>query len=133
MSQDLVVYQKCQQCGGTGIYQFPGIGGGEMPCPWPGCNGTGYYPIGQLTLDPGLSDLAVTLPRPANHFYTYEIIEATEVADYNALSDANKTRYRMIIAAGVVDLSSGTKVRQSLMNMFNGTDTYDNLVALVTG
>ena len=132
MSQDLTVYTKCVQCGGTGLYPYPGVGGGSEPCPWPGCNGTGYYEIGRLTLDPGLNDLAVTLPRPENHFYTYQIIEATEVSDYNGLSDDNKERYKMIISATIVDLSSGMKIRQALMNMFTGTDTYDNLVAMVT-
>ena len=57
MAQEIIYKVKCAQCGATGIYAKPGMGGGEMTCPWPGCNGTGQIERGIIELDPGTDDL----------------------------------------------------------------------------
>ena len=62
---------------------------------------------------------------------TYKIIEATVPAEYNALSDNNKDRYKLIISAAIIDFSEGTTVKNALWAMFGeGTTTRVNLEAL---
>ena len=63
-SQKIVVYQKCAQCGGTGIQPGGGAPGqpGPFTCTWPGCSDPslgeiGEYPIGHIYLEPSLEDL----------------------------------------------------------------------------
>ena len=61
MAQTITYKKKCEQCGGTGTYSGNLIGGGDVTCPWPGCNGTGYYEVGQFVLDPSLEDMQDTI------------------------------------------------------------------------
>lgn len=61
MSQELVVYGVCSQCGGDGLFN-PGADPGNpgtVSCTWPGCTNapTGRLVVGQLNLDPGLDDV----------------------------------------------------------------------------
>lgn len=57
MSQELVVYTRCSQCGGTGMHQSShGPGGTPIVCNWPGCD-NGYIPLSKIILNPGLNDL----------------------------------------------------------------------------
>jgi hypothetical protein len=64
---------------------------------------------------------------------TYRIFEATDDAEYSALSAANKSIYGLILSCGSVDLSAGTSVREKLMAMFGaGTTTRANLAELVS-
>lgn len=70
---------------------------------------------------------------PDGIYPTYKIVEATVASEYAALSDANKDLYKIILSCGVVDLSTGTAVRNYLMSMFGaGTTTRANLVTLVS-
>lgn len=118
MAKTITLYQKCIQCNGTGTFQpAHGSGGASIPCNWPGCNASGFIIFGKYV---------------QSEFDTHEIVEATKVSEYNALSSANKERYKLIISAGAVDLSEGTKVRLALWAMFGeGTETRANLEALV--
>ena len=56
-----------------------------------------------------------------------------ESEDYdNALSDANKDAYRMIISCYLVDLATDSSIKTKLWNMFGeGTTTRENLEALL--
>ena len=63
----------------------------------------------------------------------YEILDATDATEYNALSDANKDAYGLIISCGMVNLLDGSPSRTKLWNIFGeGTDTRTNLEILVT-
>lgn len=63
---------------------------------------------------------------------SYRILEATEPSEYNALSSANKSRYQLIISAGVVDYREGSLVRTVLWGIFGaGSETRANLEALI--
>jgi len=106
----------CHNCAGTGYRPH-----GEPPhtevCA--DCEGTGYLHGGILKL-------------PSGVFHTYEVLEATDLTEYNALADANKTLYAAIVSLGQVNLSEGTQVRGWLWAMFTeGTDTRTNLETLV--
>ena len=50
---------------------------------------------------------------------TYLIIELTAPAEYNALSDANKDRYKTIISAGIIDFRDGSLAKTALWAMFS--------------
>ena len=63
---------------------------------------------------------------------TYKIMEATDIDEYNALSDSNKNAYGMLISCGVVDLSDGTQIRTNLWSMFDSeSTTRANLITLL--
>lgn len=108
------------ECGGSGYIN-------NEPCPT--CFGTGALPIAGIA--------PRTLRRldsikPANAYHTYQIVEATDTSEYNALSDTWKERYGAILSCGMVDLSEGTKIRIALWTMFGeGTTTRANLEALI--
>lgn len=61
----------------------------------------------------------------------YKILEITDSSEYNALSDANKEAYKMIISCGSADIATGTVLRTKLDNMFGeGSVTHTNLIEL---
>lgn len=61
---------------------------------------------------------------------SYEIINATNPAEWTALSSAEKQRYQTIVGAGKVDTSSAN-VRAAFLAMFAaGTTTRTALIAL---
>lgn len=63
---------------------------------------------------------------------SYEIINATAVAEWTALSAAEKQRYQTLTGAGQVD-SANVNVRASFNQMFaGGTATRTALTALLT-
>ena len=54
----VTTYRLCPQCNGTGEYLTSGgVDGQVVPCPWPGCNQTGYVVLGMTEFDPGLDDI----------------------------------------------------------------------------
>lgn len=54
------------------------------------------------------------------------IIECTQLSEYLALGAIEKDIYRIIISAGMVDMSPGSKARTALWGMFpEGTVTGD--------
>ena len=62
---------------------------------------------------------------------TYKIVEATDEAEFTALTDGQRYIYQLIISLGVADLSEGTKVRTQLFAMFpEGSVTRANLLTL---
>ena len=63
---------------------------------------------------------------------TYRILEATDITEYNALSDGNKSAYQIILSCGIVDYREGSSARTKLWSMFGeGTTTRENLEALI--
>lgn len=63
---------------------------------------------------------------------SYKIMESTTASEYNALTDANKDAYRQIVSCGIIDLSSGTVIREKLWNMFDSeSETRVALIALL--
>lgn len=107
------IFKTCGRCAGTGILKkdFTGV---ERECPT--CVGMG------IIVEYTISDKLI---------HTYQIVEATEDAEYTALTDAQKARYQAIISLGLVDFAEGTKVREKLLNMFPvGTTTRVNLLNL---
>jgi len=49
---------------------------------------------------------------------TYKIIEATDIAEYNALTDNQKELYRLFISAGKVSIAEDTTVYTTLQTFF---------------
>ena len=56
MAQEIQLKVKCKQCGGSGIYNYPGVGGGSQTCPWPGCE-EGWISVDKFEIDPGIDDI----------------------------------------------------------------------------
>ena len=58
MSQEIVTYEKCPQCEGTGYFEpaAGSQGSGQLVCNWPGCT-DGYRAREKTIYDPGLDDL----------------------------------------------------------------------------
>ena len=58
---------------------------------------------------------------------TYLIVKYTNLAEYNALSDANKEKYKIIVSTSSADLAEGSSLKDMLWDMFpEGTITGDN-------
>lgn len=68
----------------------------------------------------------------SKRFKTYHLVEAIKVSEYNALSENNQERIRMILSCGIADMTTGSDIRTMLFNLFpEGTDTYDNLTDML--
>lgn len=116
--KNLEIRNKCWQCRGEGIAVLPGEEGDIIIDPCNVCGGDGYIEIQSFLL--------------VEQVFTYEIVEATVISEFNALTKAQKQTYRDIISLGVCSLAEGTKIRTALMNMFGaGTTTRANLAELV--
>ena len=119
MAQEILTYVKCPQCHGTGTFKpasGPG-GSGSLPCNWPGCGTSGYVEFGRYG---------------ENLYFAYQVMDNTVAGEYNALSDANKAAYNMVLSCGVIDLSSGSATHTKLWNIFgSGTTTRTNLETLI--
>lgn len=126
------IYKTCPGCSGEGSHSgmAPGPGG---PVPYDNpcikCGGDGKQFLCELSSE--LVDYVANLDnRTKPLMMTYKIFEATVKADYNALTDEQKDRYRRIISLVFVDWTPGTRVRQKLDNMFDGTPTKTAIDAL---
>lgn len=109
------LFRPCQKCDASGIWN-------SMPCDH--CGGTGYWSFGEIGSNPGSAGRA--------DFHTHEILEATVGAEYNALSDANKDAYVLIISCGIINLTDGNALRAKLWNMFDDqSTTRANLITLL--
>jgi hypothetical protein len=113
----------CHTCDGTGISTRATGGVGEKPqfidesCLV--CGGLGE-----------INDARIELSQ--NLFPTYKILEATNPAEYVALSPGQATIYGLIISAGIVDLSETTSALTILRGMFGeGSTTRTNLEELI--
>ena len=113
-----IVKQICKNCDGTGQMLTvngdpPGLS--YIDCLY--CEATGEVPW--AVVDPVLTR-------------THLIIENTDTTEYNALSDANKSAYLMVIACGKVDLTDGMEIRTKLWNMFDDqSTTRANIITLL--
>lgn len=117
MAQEIELFYKCPQCSGTGKFQSAhGEGGSEIECNWPGCE-NGF--ISQGRIGSGL-------------YFAYQIVESTDLGEYNALSAANKDRYKAILSCGILSLAEGSTIKSALWTFFGeGTTTRANLEALI--
>ena len=59
MAQTIIIYDKCEQCHGDGIFQPGGQGSPSQPCSWPGCLDApvGQFAVGSFELEPELPDM----------------------------------------------------------------------------
>jgi len=110
----ITINRVCNSCAGTGITQY--YGGPELVCS--GCDGDGEVVLADFGNQ--------------HACFTYQILEATDVTEYGALSDSNKNAYDMLLKCGIVDLSEGTQVRTNLWSMFDSeSTTRANLITLL--
>ncbi len=127
--------EECPTCSGNGrvpdVAKCPTCLGvkyvGEDPCPT--CFMQGSTPLDCIYAETfkrvdGVDSRTKVL------MLTYKIFEATIKADYDALTDTQKDRYRRILSCVFVDWTLGTRVRDKLSNMFAGTDTIIAIDAL---
>jgi len=61
---------------------------------------------------------------------TYNILEATDPAEWGALNADNKATYALLISAGTVNFAEGTLVRTILLGMFPAGNTNAKLLLL---
>lgn len=118
------VNQKCHKCSGTGTWtiEYDSETQEYISVTCPDCSGSGRL---ELAIVDSLM--------PDNVFYSYQVFEATDLSEYNALTDAQKSRYQLIMNMGQVDLNSGSNARGLLENMFGpGTTTRQNILALLS-
>ncbi len=116
------LYEVCPRCKGDGIALVQTSEGIVEEDPCTQCDGKGLLNSRVLFLD--------TTPLPGI-YYTYQIFEATDLNEYLALSDGNKSLYASILSLGQVDTADGTSVRLYLYAMFPiGTTTRTNLSEL---
>jgi RecJ-like exonuclease len=79
-------------------------------------------------------DALVAEISPDSVFDSYIIFENTDSGEYNALTDAQKEKYRLLLSAGKVSLVDGSQGRSLLMSLFGpGSATRANLIALLGG
>lgn len=106
-------FRKCDRCGGDGV--APGQENPEDPCTQ--CDGEGYYPITRLNV---------------NVLFSYEIADALDITEYNALSAKNKASLHIILSLVFVSLIDGTNSRATLWSLFDeNSTTRANLIALL--
>ena len=62
-----------------------------------------------------------------------QIFEAIENADWNALTDAEKNKAKTVLSLGdSIGIGAGSKARAFLVDVFGGTNTATNLLAITT-
>jgi len=65
-------------------------------------------------------------------FPTYLFLEVIVASEYNALTNGQKEKLKMILSCGTVDMMVGSLVRADIFTLFpEGTETYDNLIYLL--
>ena len=116
----------CVKCYGSGLDE-------EGTCTV--CGGIGTHTIGEVSgshFDDVIATLADISDKIGDGIKTYQIMEATDITEFAALSTTNKTAYRQLISCGVVDLTAGTAIRASLWSMFDAqSTTRANLITLL--
>ena len=115
------VYKICGSCKGTGELTFHDIAGNPTrePITCPRC-------LGEKELFWG------HMQKIGNIVATYQVSEATDATEWNALSDGQKDAYAMILSMGTVDLTDGTSVRTTLWGLFDSeSDTRAALIELL--
>lgn len=66
-------------------------------------------------------------------FYTFRLLEITVPAEYNALTDSQKEKFKMIISCGIIDTNPGSIILEAIYDLFpEGTATRASLDALLT-
>lgn len=115
------LFSRCTYCGGSGII----IGNNdpydpgppeELSCNW--CGGDGMLEFG-VFFDEDV-------------FPSFEILEAIDVSEYNALTDAQKDGVKILLSCGFVDFRDGMAGKTRLWGWFGeGTTTRTNLEALL--
>ena len=69
----------------------------------------------------------------SNVFHSYQILEALDVDEYNALTATQKDGVKVLLSCGLVDLNDGKAGRVRLWNWFGAeSTTVANLTALLS-
>lgn len=132
MGDPVLVGNSCLGCKGTGTID------GEF-CH--SCLGTGYratiaesvYFKQMSDKIDNISDKIDDILTPSLVFRSYLIVEALDTTEYNALTDAQKLNFIMIVSAGFVDLNTDSNAKALLMALFGaGTTTRANLIELIS-
>jgi len=116
----------CPTCGGNSVYE-------DKICPT--CHGEGALPA-QGFAGRSFAELKTSIDdilTPSLVFRSYLIVEALDTTEYNALTDAQKLNFIMIVSAGFVDLNTDSNAKALLMALFGaGTTTRANLIELIS-
>lgn len=100
----------CPKCQGTGMHQ-------GLSCLK--CSGLGYLEKSGLVLIPPV-------------FWSAEVFECIDAAEYNNLTDNQKEAIKIILSLSMVNLTEGLKSKTALYNYFSeGTTTRTNLINLL--
>ena len=106
----------CSICKGTGELWRDGPFGNMCGH----CGGTGTENSGDIVESTGI-------------FRSYEILEALDVDEYNALTATQKDGVKVLLSCGLVDLNDGKAGRVRLWNWFGAeSTTVANLTALLS-
>ena len=112
----------CSVCGGSGTYD------GESCAR---CGGDGSRGTSGILERLEAHLLAHVLP--TNVFRSHVVWEATDLTEYQALTEAQQENYNKIVHMGTVDLNVGSKSRVVLWNLFDSESTTRTaLLALLT-
>jgi len=123
----------CVKCSGVGKWPVDS----QNECDR--CLGTGMATGSTQKLDVGelYNDLALIKAKTdkmpgANVVYAYQVVEAMDVTEYNALSEAYKAAFAQLLSYGQVDLNEGAIGRASLWLWFGAeSTTVASLLALI--
>jgi len=89
-------------------------------------------PERKLSVDSEAIAILVDELTPTNVFQSYEILEAMDTTEYNALTDTQKDGVKILLSCGRVDLNVGKAGRVRLLNWFGAqSTTITNLAALL--
>ena len=120
----------CYTCGGSGEYPV------GTTCPTCGGDGdvtaVGTHSIAQAYAQEINSKVAA-LALNVNVFHSYQIIEALDTDEYDALTDTQKDGVKVLLSCGRVDLNEGKAGRVRLWNWFGAeSTTVANLTELLS-
>lgn len=113
------IVSVCPACNGAGTK----VNGANPPdtSPCPACNTT------------GMVDTPAILRFRNGYLLATDILNATVISEYQALTSTQKELYQMILSMAVVNVGEGTNVRTLLMSMFDvGSQTRANIQNLLT-
>ena len=105
------VLSTCRSCDGSKVNEIyeDGILVDTIPCV--SCGGTGFWEKEWIEF---CTD---------NVFESYKLLECLDVAEYNALSDAQKASFHNLLNVGRVDLNDGKVGKGTLWVLFGAEST----------
>jgi len=135
----MVTCPLCEGSGSSPVEAQHGDPPEDRPCPV--CFGEGEFAeahgsfngieVTVLVMLDMLRSIQDSLPGD-NVVYSYQVVEAMDVTEYNALSEAYKAAFAQLLSHGHVDLSEGAIGRASLWLWFGAeSTTVASLLALI--